>query len=225
VARDTISKAERGEHAPNAATLHKIAGALGVTPSELLAEEEKLAPKARGPLPPQRSLWNHLAEEQRAAATFAELERVGSYVTDKIERWEGIAHGESFPYVNIDHGFASEVWLDVAGLSGWLGSIRRRAEAELPPDEAASVRQEIVALVDRLERVADEIKALADAAAGITAETAQDEALRLMDERAQAMRRVRMQPGHADQLAEKLRRREEEGRKRVAEAKGQVVGE
>lgn len=45
VSRDTISKAERGLHSLQASTLHKVAQALGRTPSELLAEEEKLAPK------------------------------------------------------------------------------------------------------------------------------------------------------------------------------------
>jgi transcriptional regulator with XRE-family HTH domain len=45
VSRDTISNAERGEHSLQASTLHKVARALGKAPSELLAEEERLAPK------------------------------------------------------------------------------------------------------------------------------------------------------------------------------------
>jgi transcriptional regulator with XRE-family HTH domain len=45
VSRDTISNAEKGRHGLQASTLHKIARALGKAPSELLAEEEKLAPK------------------------------------------------------------------------------------------------------------------------------------------------------------------------------------
>ena len=43
VSRDTISNAERGLHSLQASTLHKVAQALGRTPSELLAEEEELA--------------------------------------------------------------------------------------------------------------------------------------------------------------------------------------
>jgi len=45
VSRDTISNAEKGRHGLQASTLHKIAHALGKTPSDLLAEEERLAPK------------------------------------------------------------------------------------------------------------------------------------------------------------------------------------
>jgi transcriptional regulator with XRE-family HTH domain len=46
VSRDTISNAERGQHSLQATTLHKVAQALGRAPSELLAEEERLTPKA-----------------------------------------------------------------------------------------------------------------------------------------------------------------------------------
>src|SRR5215213_4163583 len=45
VSRDTISNAERGQHSLQASTLNKVARALGKTPSELLAEEERLTPK------------------------------------------------------------------------------------------------------------------------------------------------------------------------------------
>jgi transcriptional regulator with XRE-family HTH domain len=66
VSRDTISNAERGEHSLQASTLHKVARALGKTPSELLAEEERLAPKAprRSSLEP--TLFNGLEDERRA---------------------------------------------------------------------------------------------------------------------------------------------------------------
>lgn len=46
VTRDTISNAEKGRHGLQASTLNKLARALGKVPSELLAEEERLAPKA-----------------------------------------------------------------------------------------------------------------------------------------------------------------------------------
>jgi transcriptional regulator with XRE-family HTH domain len=45
VSRDTISNAEKGRHGLQATTLHKLSTALGKAPSELLAEEERLAPK------------------------------------------------------------------------------------------------------------------------------------------------------------------------------------
>jgi transcriptional regulator with XRE-family HTH domain len=63
VSRDTISNAERGQHSLQATTLHKVAQALGRAPSELLAEEERLAPKApSSSLEP--SLFNGLEDEQ-----------------------------------------------------------------------------------------------------------------------------------------------------------------
>lgn len=46
VSRDTISKAEKGRHNLQAGTLSKVARALGMTASELLAEEESHIPKA-----------------------------------------------------------------------------------------------------------------------------------------------------------------------------------
>jgi len=66
VSRDTISNAERGQHSLQAATLHKVAQALGRAPSELLAEEERLTPKApSSSLEP--SLFNGLEDERRAS--------------------------------------------------------------------------------------------------------------------------------------------------------------
>ena len=50
IARDTWSKTERGLHSPQASTLHKMAGALGMSASELLALEEELSPKVTPPL-------------------------------------------------------------------------------------------------------------------------------------------------------------------------------
>ena len=65
VARDTISNAERGQHSLQAPTLNKLARALGKTPSELLAQEEQLDPKAprRSSLEP--SFNDVLADERR----------------------------------------------------------------------------------------------------------------------------------------------------------------
>jgi transcriptional regulator with XRE-family HTH domain len=67
VSRDTISHAEKGRHGLQAATLHKIARALGKAPSELLAEEERLAPKveSRSSLEPS---FNDVLEDERRVA-------------------------------------------------------------------------------------------------------------------------------------------------------------
>jgi transcriptional regulator with XRE-family HTH domain len=66
VSRDTISNAERGLHSLQASTLYKVAQALGKTPSELLAEEEKLAPKVESSSP-EPSFDDILDDERRAA--------------------------------------------------------------------------------------------------------------------------------------------------------------
>lgn len=64
VSRDTISNAEKGRHGLQTHTLHKIAQALGKAPSELLAEEERLAPKAGSRSSLEPTLWNGLEEER-----------------------------------------------------------------------------------------------------------------------------------------------------------------
>jgi transcriptional regulator with XRE-family HTH domain len=65
VSRDTISNAERGRHSLQGPTLSKIAHALGRAPSELLAEEERLSPKAESRSSLELSLFNDLEEERR----------------------------------------------------------------------------------------------------------------------------------------------------------------
>jgi transcriptional regulator with XRE-family HTH domain len=69
VSRDTISHAEKGRHGLQATTLHKLARALGMAPSELLAEEERLAPKveSRSSLEPS---FNDVLEEERLEAIY-----------------------------------------------------------------------------------------------------------------------------------------------------------
>jgi transcriptional regulator with XRE-family HTH domain len=69
VSRDTISHAEKGRHGLQATTLHKIARALGKAPSELLAEEERLAPKeeSRSSLEPS---FNDVLEDERREAIY-----------------------------------------------------------------------------------------------------------------------------------------------------------
>jgi transcriptional regulator with XRE-family HTH domain len=65
VSRDTISHAEKGRHSLQGPTLSKIAYALGRAPSELLADEERLAPKAPRRSSAEPSLFNGLEAERR----------------------------------------------------------------------------------------------------------------------------------------------------------------
>ena len=65
VSRDTISHAERGRHSLQGPSLSKIAHALGRVPSELLAEEERLTPKAESRSSLEPTLLNELEEERR----------------------------------------------------------------------------------------------------------------------------------------------------------------
>ena len=69
VSRDTISHAEKGQHSLQATTLNKVARALGKTPSEMLAEEERLAPKveSRSSLEPS---FNDVLEDERREAIY-----------------------------------------------------------------------------------------------------------------------------------------------------------
>jgi transcriptional regulator with XRE-family HTH domain len=67
VSRDTISNAEKGRHGLQATTLHKLATALGKAPSELLAEEERLAPKVESRSSREPSFNDVLEEERREA--------------------------------------------------------------------------------------------------------------------------------------------------------------
>src|SRR5215218_9662345 len=70
VSRDTISNAERGLHSLQASTLHKVAHALGRTPSELLAEGEELAPKVESRSSLQASFNDALEDLRRTTDRF-----------------------------------------------------------------------------------------------------------------------------------------------------------
>jgi transcriptional regulator with XRE-family HTH domain len=66
VGRDTISRLERGKSEPHAATLHKLADALGTTVADLYALEERLSPKGQ-PSPPSVD-WALSAQEEEFEA-------------------------------------------------------------------------------------------------------------------------------------------------------------
>jgi len=66
--------------------MSKIANALGRAPSELLAEEERLSPKARRRSSPEPSLFNVLEGERRSK--LEEAERAVQYITGRAEWYE-----------------------------------------------------------------------------------------------------------------------------------------
>jgi len=84
VSRDTISHAERGRHSLQGPTLSKIAQALGRTPSELLAEEERLSPKAESRSSLEPSLFNGLEDERRTPSLRSWIDFAGRMA----DRWE-----------------------------------------------------------------------------------------------------------------------------------------
>jgi transcriptional regulator with XRE-family HTH domain len=84
VSRDTISTAERGHHSLQAATLNKLARALNKTPSALLAEEERLAPKAESRSSLEPSLFNGIEDERPESLYAPWLE----YVNRFADRWD-----------------------------------------------------------------------------------------------------------------------------------------
>jgi transcriptional regulator with XRE-family HTH domain len=84
VSRDTISTAERGHHSLQAATLNKLARALNKTPSALLAEEERLVPKAESRSSLEPSLFNGLEDERRLRY----LRGWRAFVHGLARRWE-----------------------------------------------------------------------------------------------------------------------------------------
>jgi transcriptional regulator with XRE-family HTH domain len=139
VSRDTISNAERGLHGLQATTLSKIARALGRAPSELLAEEERLAPKVESSsLEP--SLLNGL-EDERPPSIFAEA------IALAAERW-GLAVTSTDMAVLKRCGLIDAA-LDLSDV------INERADAEdweaLPNQE----RHEIVTAMEKLGEVAE----------------------------------------------------------------------
>jgi transcriptional regulator with XRE-family HTH domain len=88
VSRDTISNAERGLHSLQASTLHKVAQALGRTPSKLLAEEEELAPKVESRSSLQASFNDALEDLRRTTDRFEGYHAIQKAVDEYRELWE-----------------------------------------------------------------------------------------------------------------------------------------
>jgi transcriptional regulator with XRE-family HTH domain len=120
VARDTISNAERGHHSLQATSLHKVARALGKAPSDLLAEEERLAQKVDSRLSLEPSFEDALDDERRAA-------------------WEAAADEAR----RLRETGGARMW---RALSGWAASKRRgepSAGRRKHLDEMESLLQEV----------------------------------------------------------------------------------
>jgi transcriptional regulator with XRE-family HTH domain len=169
VSRDTISNAERGLHSLQASTLHKVARALGKAPSELLAEEERLVPKARSSslepslldgLEGEQTTTEALSPKQRRYAAWArraELERTFQHLTLRLETLQDeakTAHESGATPKDLWPVFMDSLLL-TRGAEALLAE--NREEAEELGGETAEERQ----LRDRLEhRIedADEVR-------------------------------------------------------------------
>jgi transcriptional regulator with XRE-family HTH domain len=119
VARDTISKAEKGQHSLQASTLHKIARALGKAPSELLAEEERLAPKGRSRSPYEPSLFNGLEEERRMSDFPGAAENLVRY----CEHWQQRLAADDLDYRSLKEFFITA--------THWEAMLQAALQAEL----------------------------------------------------------------------------------------------
>lgn len=102
VSRDTISKAEKGRHNLQAGTLSKVARALEMSASELLAEEEKYIPKV-----PARSLESPLAREDLEAfrarvgvASPVELEGISAELQELTAQMDTPTEREDYKIVH-----------------------------------------------------------------------------------------------------------------------------
>jgi transcriptional regulator with XRE-family HTH domain len=129
VSRDTISNAERGEHSLQASTLHKVARALGKTPSELLAEEERLAPKVESRSSLEPSFEDALAEERLAGWEAAAEEARRLREAGRAQMWKALSgwraskqRGEPYAtrrkYLDEMGNLLQEVY-DADGALGW----------------------------------------------------------------------------------------------------------
>lgn len=160
VSRDTISNAERGEHGLQATTLHKVARALGKTPSELLAEEERLAPIVESRSPFEPSLDDVLAEERRVAEMPSWV-RAGLEKGAFVERFEAAKESEEAA-----HQLHREEFASLERAEAKLGTLRARnvIVAKARTTAAAFLWTEIlrgrdVSAVDPVEIVAGVIEA------------------------------------------------------------------
>jgi transcriptional regulator with XRE-family HTH domain len=156
VSRDTISKAERGLHSLQATTLFKVAQALGRTPSELLAEEEKLAPKAESRSSLQASFNAALEDMQRTAGRFEGYHAIQKAVDEYREQWEK----------RLAEGDFDKAALEEAGraLKAFWPAVTVAADAEMAegaqwgaqPEEAAA-QSVLLPVIERFQVLCDSV--------------------------------------------------------------------
>jgi transcriptional regulator with XRE-family HTH domain len=154
VSRDTISNAEKGRHGLQASTLHKIARALGKAPSELLAEEERLAPKLESRSSLEPSLFNGLEKEGRemepgVAGLFRNLAKRARLIADTSRR-QGGPSAELGEQVELFYEEVAHVLALRRLLPRWGAESDELADAEDAYEEAeraiqAMIRQDLEA--------------------------------------------------------------------------------
>lgn len=129
VSRDTISTAERGHHSLQASTLNKLARALNRTPSTLLAEEERLSPKAERRSSLEPSLFNGIEDERPESVYAPWLEFVNRFA----DRWEErIARGV------LDQGAVDEFIGTLDDVSPILSRLGLEEKKEKPVESSDS---------------------------------------------------------------------------------------
>lgn len=124
LAPSVISLIETGKRDPNAATLRKLAEALGVSIPDLFRESD--APKARAPSSPEPSAGDGSEEERRLRylATWAD------YLNHYCERWEEAIENGSF-----DRGAVHEFFANVDNLAPSIKQVQRYEREEIPQSE------------------------------------------------------------------------------------------
>ncbi len=167
VSRDTVSNAERGQHSLQAPTLNKLARALGRTPSDLLAEEERLTPKARRRSSLEPSLLNGLEEERREATNDSWLEfvngfvdrweekaRVGNFDLGGLKEFEDVVDGllETLPPWD-EYGDDPQINAAVWRLFDLLPEVSTAAEAKFSAAEIKPIREKQAAQTAALENI------------------------------------------------------------------------
>ena len=142
VSRDTISTAERGQHSLQAATLNKLARALNTAPSALLAEEERLAPKAASRSSLEPSLFNGIEDERHESVFSPWLEFVNRYA----DRWE-----QRIERGTLDRGAVDEFIGTLDDLGPILGRLGLQEKEEKPEESEHSSYGPIMGeAIDRL---------------------------------------------------------------------------
>jgi transcriptional regulator with XRE-family HTH domain len=156
VSRDTISNAERGLHSLQASTLHKVAQALGKTPSELLAEEERLAPKAESRSSLEPSLNDALEDLRSTTDRFQGYHAIQKALDEYREQWEK----------RLAEGDFDKAALEEAGraLKAFWPAVTAAADAEMgegarwgvQPEEAAA-QSVLVPAIQRFQVLCDRV--------------------------------------------------------------------